>query len=165
MGRWYTVPSPAGLVARHWPIPRGQPADRYQRSIQDNLRHVTTWARSVNDREVDPLRQALHAWNGAHQGLRGSATIRLEDLMTQLGYGRLWGIALPNGRTVYSREAIHDVSRRLDWLEPQIGAILTRAPAGWLPTIPCEAGAICRQMHSIPAPGCCPPAQVTPSRV
>lgn len=158
-------PSPHGIVARGWPGPRKRRRSRYEQSILDHLQRVTDHIARLNDREVAPLRDALAEFNRTHEGLRGSESIRLEDLLTQNAMGRLFAYIFPDGRIAYHRNAVNDVSRRLDWFEPQVGSILTRTPTGWLPTIPCEPGAICRLMPSRPMPGCCPQAQVTPNRV
>lgn len=160
-----TRPTPHGLVVSYWPRKRGRPVSSYDRSILDRLRLVTQHVARLNDREVAPLRDALADFNRTHRGLRGTASIRLEDLLTQHGFGRLFAYRLPNGRTLYHRDAILDVSRRLDWLEPTPGAILTRTPTDWLPTFACEPGARCRLMPSIPMAGCCPPAAQTPGAV
>lgn len=153
------------IIASAWPRKRGRPKSQYDRSILARLQRVTEHIKRINDREVDPLRQALAEVNRTHRGLRGSASIRLEDLLTQHAFGRLFAYRLPTGRTLYHRDAILDVSRRLDWLEPQVGSILTRTPTGWQPTIPCAPGATCRQMPSVPIAGCCPAAKPTPSQV
>lgn len=158
-------PTQGSVVVSGWPKSRGRTTDLYQRSIQRNLSFVTGHVARMNDREVSPLREALAAFNRSHQGLRGTASIRLEDLLTQLAFGRLFAFMLPNGRIVYSRNAVNDVSRRLDWLEPNVGSILTRTANGWLPTFACEPGAHCRLLPSIPLPNCCPPAAVQPNSV
>lgn len=160
-----TRPTPQGIVASYWPSKRGRPKSLYDRSVLERLRKVTQHIARINDREVAPLRDALATFNRQHRGLRGTASIRLEDLLTQHAFGRLFAYRLPDGRTLYHRDAILDVSRRLDWLEPRVGSILTRTPTGWLPTIPCEPGARCMLMPSDPIVGCCPPAQQTPNAV
>lgn len=154
-----------GLVASAWPRPRGRIRDPYQRANLDRLTEVTHTVKRMNDREVDPLRQALNEHNRKNQGQMGTATIRLRDLLTANMYGRLFEFELPGRGVSRHIDAVQDVSRRFDWLEPGVGSILTRTERGWLPTFACEAGARCYLMPSQPVSGCCQPANVQPSEV
>lgn len=160
-----TRPTKHGLVASFWPRNRGKTNDTYQLSIQRNLTAVTKAVLRMHPREIEPLRLAVQAVNKANSGFRGTAAIRIEDLLTQNMMGRFLAMNTAQLGMLYHVNVKNDISRRLDWMEPSAGSILTRTSQTWLPTIPCEEGAICRLMPEIPMPGCCPPAQPTPNEV
>lgn len=154
-----------GLIAQAWPRPRGKPKDRYQRDILQRMKDLQHAIRFMHPREVDPMAQALARWNRKNRGQMGSATIRLRDLMTAHLSGRFLAFLLPDGQWQVHVDALQDYSRRLDWIEPQVGSILTRTPLGWRPTTPCEPGAVLQVGLSTPLPGCCAPATYHPGDV
>lgn len=159
-GVYLTRYSLRALVSSLWPRPRKRRPTLYEKSIQDRLTRVVFYIKRLNDREVEPTRQAINAVNRRHRGLRGSAAIRIEDWNTARLYGRLWAIHLPNGRLAIHRDALQDVSRRLDWFEPRVGSLLTRTNTGWLPTVQCDPGARLTLTAGGTVQGCCKPASL-----
>lgn len=153
------------LVASSWPRKRGTPTDRYQLSILERMRQLQQHVKRINDREIEPLRQALDQWNDDNRGQMGTATIRLRDLLTANSSGRWLAFLLPNGQWAVHIDALQDYSRRLDWLEPVIGSMLTRTPTGWRPTTPCARGYVMALTDSNPSGAACAPARYNPNQV
>lgn len=134
----------AGIVASVWRKKGKRRPSVYEIYLRNRLRDVTNTLKLMHEREQAAMREAIQVWNREHQGMRGSAAVRLEDIQTARMYGHLLAIMLPNGRTLYHVDAIYSESRRLDWLRPMVGSLLVRTEQGWRPTVNCKAGYVLR---------------------
>lgn len=150
------------VVASAWPTPRKRRRTLYARSIEERFREIVNTVKLLNPIETNAMRDALRRHNESHEGLRGTAAIRPEDLDQSRLAGRLWAFILPGGRISMHVDAIHDITCLLDWFEPQVGSMLVRTGKTWKATSPCQPGATMRLMPESMVPTCCPPAQLWP---
>lgn len=150
------VPTRGRMTVRGWPRSRPGRGSNYAASIRARLTDTVRMVKSLIPREAAPMMAAVAEHARTHTGVRGSANIRYRDVETQRLAGRLWAIALPDGRVLYPAAVRQDMSTALDWIEPPIGALLTRTTESWLPTNQCEVGAVLTMTPDGPVTGCCP---------
>lgn len=154
--------TPWGVVVQSWPKKRPKTPTAQQQFTRDRLTATQTIIKQLSTRETQPEREAIAAVNRENRGLRGSASIRLEDWITIRLLGRNWIIDLPDGTRLVPITARAWASDILDWLEPRVGSVLTRTNTAWLPAVPCAAGRVLTYVTDGPIPECCPPASKAP---
>ena len=132
--------TPYGIVASAWPKKRGLPKDSYQKSTLERMTQLVHAQRQMLPCETEDMQKSLDKFKRENRGNMGQATIRFRDLLTQLQSGRLYGLILPGGRKIYHVDALVDITRLLDWLQPRAGGMLVRTSMGWRTTVNCKEG-------------------------
>lgn len=123
-----------------WPRHKPKRQTVYAQSLQQRMRFIERWLRSLTSRETVPTRDAFVTYNRSVTGQRGSATARWEDYETQRANGRAFEFALPDGTVIHSAAQAQDIRDLLDWISEAPGAVLTRGTNYWTAALACEPG-------------------------
>ena len=106
------------------------------------------------------MEDGLREFMKRHEGVRGTAAIRLRDWFTQVFYGRAWAVSLPDGKVIYSQKVVRECSDFLDWLDPRPGSLVVRTDDAWLPTVQCAPGRMLTLTKDGPVRNGCPEASI-----
>lgn len=157
---YYTRLLHGRLHASVWPRGRSeQPSPKQQRS-QDAFKASLWFVKHMHEREVTPWREALERFHRANRGLRGSAAIRLRDLLMQSIRGRLFSFYLPGIGWLHSAAVHREITMLLDWFEPHPGSLMARGDDTWKPTVPCQTGAVLTMSPESATANCCEPNRI-----
>ena len=150
------------VVASKWPRAQAGRTAQKLATTRQVFKGRVYFVKRMHPRETEPLRKALAEFLNANRGLRGSAAIRLRDLLMQILSGRMFSYGDDQRSRIYHDVVHREITTYLDWLEPQHGSLIARTSETWLPTWYAMTGMLLKLHDTTPDTGCQPSPQVPP---
>lgn len=150
------------IYAQAWPRPRGLPKLPYQRANLERLRTAMRAVKMTPSREFSTMEQGLKKYLREHEGVRGTAAIRLRDWQTAIMYGRGFAFRHPDGFIMNTATVTGDASDLIDNMEPRPGSLITRTDVEWLCTHGNKPGGVLSLMNDGEQSFASPPASIPP---